>query len=154
MSNYLDTRDLYKRQCELQSLCDAVKDASDELAAHRALARPEDEAEAEEYDREIENLEEAHSGALAEFGDEEREELEELDNLESEVGSEWMHGETMIPEHRFNEYAEELAADTCDMKRADVWPFRHIDWEAASDELKQDYSEVEYQGATYLVHSC
>jgi hypothetical protein len=31
------------------------------------------------------------------------------------------------------------------------WPFRHIDWDAAADELREDYTsvDVEWDGSTY-----
>lgn len=150
--NYIDTRDLYKRQCELQSLKDALKEAQDELEEfdpERPNVAPDDGVWHEEKER----LEDAVESARSDFGEDEQEELEELDNLENEVGSEWRHGETMIPAHQFRDYAEELAADSCDMEQADIWPFRHIDWGAAAEELKQEYSEVEYQGTTYLFHA-
>ena len=105
----LDTRDLYKRKCELESLRDAVTTA--------------------------------------------REELEELETLENEI-SDFKHGETMIPENDFEDYARQFAEDIGAMEGVgDKWPCTCIDWERAARELAMDYSTVEYQGDTYLVRS-
>lgn len=62
---------------------------------------------------------------------------------------------TLIAEDDFEEYAEELATDLgyIDDEQGNRWPFNHIDWEAAADELKQDYTTVEYDGDTYYIRS-
>lgn len=61
---------------------------------------------------------------------------------------------TLIHETYFEDYARELA-DDCGMLDKDAgWPANHIDWDAAADELKQDYTTVEYDGATYFLRSC
>jgi hypothetical protein len=52
----------------------------------------------------------------------------------------------LIPESEFTDYARELAED-CGMVATDGgWPGRHIDWQAAADELRQDYTEYDYNG--------
>ena len=65
--------------------------------------------------------------------------------------SDWTYGATLIRESYFVTYAQELAEDIGAVKSDAEWPARHIDWEAAADELKQDYTEVEFDGVTYLV---
>jgi hypothetical protein len=58
---------------------------------------------------------------------------------------------TMIRESYFQEYAQELAED-CGMIQKDArWPNNCIDWGAAADALKGDYTTVEYEGVTYYV---
>lgn len=37
------------------------------------------------------------------------------------------------------------------LKGATEWPLRHIDWDAAAEELKQDYTSVEFDGVTYWI---
>jgi hypothetical protein len=78
----------------------------------------------------------------------------ELTSLSQEI-SEWHHGETMIPEDEFAEYAEELAKETSVIPEEafNRWPYTCIDWDDAADQLKQDYTEVKYQGTTYLVRA-
>jgi len=142
---YLDTRELYKRQCELAEELDSLK--YDVECAQEALEDNEDPDEQEDLVDKLDNAVSDLDIWQAEY----QEELDELNALEDEVGREWMHGETLIDEDEFTDYAEDLAADLHGDAVTDAaWPFSHIDWEAAADELKQDYSEVEYQGTTYL----
>ena len=144
--NTIDTRDLYKRQQELQSeletLQDAVSDAQEEYEAEYG-------PDAQGFSHEHQEAEKALSDWQSEY----QEELDELNALESEVGDEWMHGETLIDEDDFEEYAQELAEDISGMPRNQPWPFNCIDWEQAANELKKDYSSCEYQGNTYLFRS-
>jgi hypothetical protein len=136
---YLDTRDLKERQEELQILADAVQEAED------ALEECQDDEEREE-------LQKALDDAMADFGDDEKEELEELDNLESEI-PEWSDGNTLIPEDEFTDYVQEMISDIGDLPRNIPW-YIVIDWEATAENIKADYSTVEYQGETYLFRCC
>jgi hypothetical protein len=67
--------------------------------------------------------------------------------------SEWSHGEALIAEHYFTAYAEELAEDIGVLKCATEWPSRHIDWEAAAEKLKEDYTELTFGSTTYYARS-
>lgn len=89
-----------------------------------------------------------------EFSDEEWTELENLQAMAEEAGdtSDWQYGATLIRDSYFATYAQELADDLGEIP-VDHWPHRHIDWEAAADELKQDYTSVEYGSATYWIRS-
>lgn len=142
---YIDTRELYKRKCDLESLRDAVTEARDELAEHIKEETPDTEW-AERKDE----LEDALADAAEQFGTDEEAELEELEELESEI-SDFKHGETMIPESEFKDYAYNLATDVCEIP--DGWPCDCIDWERAAKELKYDYTVVTYQGDEYYVRS-
>ena len=170
----LDTRDLYKRQQELEDLKQTVETAAEELAeAEQELTEkkgvlaaleetPEDEttdAALEIASEEVADAESAVSDAQTnlddaniQFGEDEQTELAELDELESEVGREWKHGEQLIPEDYFENHARELADELgyMDNKATSSWPFTCIDWEQAAEELKQDYSQADYQGTTYF----
>lgn len=70
--------------------------------------------------------------------------------LRDEVGDEWRYGVVLIPEGSFVDYARELADDIGAIDRDAGWPTAHIDWEAAADDLKIDYIETDFRGATYL----
>lgn len=140
----LDTRDLNKRKEELESLRDALEEARKELA-DISLTLTGDEAE-----EAIEEAQEAVDSSLAYFGDDEAEELAELEELESQI-SDWRYGETMIPVDDFEEYARELAEDIGAINRDASWPFNCIDWEKAAKELAMDYTEVEYLGTLYYI---
>ena len=144
MSNYLDTRDLYKRQCELQDELDDLKEAAEDARIQFEEADGDQSDAFSDVKREaFEELEDW----LSDYG----EELEALNDLENEVGSEWMHGETLILEGEFKQYAMKLAEDLHGNAIRDAgWPFDCIDWEQAAEGLKMDYSSVDYDGETYL----
>jgi hypothetical protein len=79
-----------------------------------------------------------------------------LEEVRGEGGDEKWRGDWyplgFIRDSYFTKYAEELAKDVGDVpsKEEDIrWPFNCIDWEAAADLLKEDYSSVEIAGVTY-----
>lgn len=55
----------------------------------------------------------------------------------------------IIRDDYFPEYALELARDMGAISDSTEWPAMYIDWDKAADDLKQDYSSVEYEGTTY-----
>jgi hypothetical protein len=70
------------------------------------------------------------------------------DEAESYV-SDWKYGEVFISDDYFEDYARELAEDIGAIDRNAEWPLQYVDWEAAADALKQDYTEIEFDGVTY-----
>lgn len=76
-----------------------------------------------------------------------------LDDLKGYGGDEQWRGDwypiTLIADTYFETYAEELADDIGAINKDAAWPCNHIDWAAAAEALQQDYSTVEYDGATY-----
>ena len=161
MSNYLDTRDLYKRQCELQEELTDLEMERDDVqeavnTALEALNECEDAEEqefaADALNEETSALEDAEK-ALADWLEENKEELAALEDAENEVGREWMHGATLIHEDAFKDYAMDLADDLHGRDSAQSWPFNCIDWDQAADALRQNYTEVDFQGETYLFRS-
>jgi len=155
--NTLDTRDLYKRQCELESLRDALTEAQEALDAHKATPRPVDGTDTDDdmqdaYDEETDDLQAAVESAQEDFGGDEMQELEEIENIEG-YAADFTHGTEMIPIRDFEEYAEELASEIGAIDRDAKWPLSHIDWKAAAEELAQDYTEVSYLGIDYYVRS-
>lgn len=86
------------------------------------------------------------------FSDPEAAELESLKKLAAEGDGvdDWEYGACLIRDSHFIDYAQELAEDLEGSGiREAQWPYRHIDWERAADELKQDYTAVEFDGVTY-----
>lgn len=76
--------------------------------------------------------------------------------LEGQSVEDWQYGATLIRESYFVEYAKQLADDIGLMgpdywalDGTPQWPFTHIDWEAAAEDLKTDYSEYTFDGVTY-----
>ena len=75
---------------------------------------------------------------------------------EADCSPGWSYGEMLINEDYFTEYIEELINDCYDLPKefnSDGWPWRHmtLDYEAAADEARQDYTEVTFDGQTYYI---
>lgn len=88
--------------------------------------------------------------------DDDAEELRALESFAEELRGygDFEHGEALIRDDYFAEYAEELARD-CGMIKGDTtgWPLNCIDWERAADELKADYVSAEFGGVTYWMRA-
>lgn len=87
--------------------------------------------------------------------DEELAELAALVEVEKQAkGSpDWEHGEQLIRDSYFMTYVQELVDDCFEQPKGhdeSAWPWRHrtMDWEAAAEELKADYFDVEFRGVT------
>lgn len=64
--------------------------------------------------------------------------------------SDWRYGEQFIAETYFEEWAEQYASDVTDYDANETrWPYTHIDWKAAAEDLQQDYTEFELLGNTF-----
>ena len=127
--SYLDSRDLIERR--------------DELLAEKGVADLDDDD-----DDSAEVLDAV--GKLNGFTDEQQDELDELESVISEIGEDSADcGVTLIPESEFVEYAEELLKDCGELPR-DIPHYIVIDWEATADNIKQDYSDIDFEGKTYL----
>ena len=61
--------------------------------------------------------------------------------------------QALIAEDHFPAYAEELASDIGAIDSNASWPLTFIDWDAAADALKVDYSAVTLDGHEYLIRS-
>ena len=146
MSNYLNTRDLDKRLDELEALRDAVADAKVEL--QEAESDPEHHTEGSDAAELFNQAENALDSAIDDFGADEQKELAELEELESEV-SEWSDGNTLIPESEFTDYCRGLLEDLGTLPK-DLPSWVVIDWDATADNIRADYSTVDFQGETYL----
>lgn len=63
--------------------------------------------------------------------------------------SDWQYGEMIIAEWAFEDYARELADDIGAINTDSAWPASFIDWSAAADALKQDYTSADIDGTTW-----
>lgn len=94
----------------------------------------------------------------AEFEEDMVKYVELCDQLGCEADAEHLedHGNsyepTLIADDDFEDYARELAEDIGAAPSVG-WPGSYIDWEAAADALRQDYTTVEYDGTTYQIRS-
>lgn len=130
--------DVEEKEEAATDAADAVTDTGDEDAAQDARTAAEDARK-----------------ALKEWDEENAEELEALKAICEEGSgqcSDWEHGETLIREDYFTEYAEELVKEIGDMPR-EIPSYIEIDWEATADNLKADYSTIEIDGTTYYHRS-
>lgn len=90
--------------------------------------------------------------------DDEHPRLADLNDLESQLFTDMAdyasNEATMIPEEEFEDYAQDFAYDVGFAKRADDNPLHmYIDWERWADDLKIDYTEVTFDGQTYLLRA-
>ncbi len=94
-------------------------------------------------------------GVIVDWSEDEEEEYRALKGLEEEASQspDWRHGETLIRDDYFQEYAEELAEDIGAVNRNATWPNNFIDWEAAADALKQDYMSVTFGDLEYWIRA-
>ena len=84
--------------------------------------------------------------------EDEQAELTALEALRDEAegyAADWRYGETLIRDSYFEDYARQLAEDIGALDKCDTWPATCIDWKQAANELKQDYTSVEFDGVTY-----
>jgi hypothetical protein len=132
----IDSRDVIKRIEELE---DERQDLVD------ALEGVGEDAEAKE----------AATEALDEWDDDNGDELKSLKALAEEgenCGGDWAYGATLIRETYFVEYCIQMVQDIGDLPK-DIPGYLEIDWDKTADNLRQDYSEVDYDGETYLIRS-
>lgn len=135
----LDTRDLNDRKIELEGYRDALEEAKLAVETMSADIGADSQTLA------------ALEMAKLDFGEDEAEELAELEELESEI-SEWRHGETLILDCDFVEYVEDMLKDCGDLPKDIPW-YIAIDWQKTADNIAMDYSIVTYQGQDYYVRS-
>lgn len=82
-----------------------------------------------------------------------------LEELKGNGGDEKWRGDwypvTLISEDYFTDYIKDIIDDCYEMPKemnSGSWPYRHmtIDYEAAAEEAKQDYSEIDIGGTAYF----
>jgi len=145
----IDSRDVIERIEELEgekeALADAVSEAQDALDEAGDLAEnlTELQATAEAADTALDEWDQSDEG----------QELKALLALQDEAegySSDWKYGATLIREDYFPEYCQELVSDIGDLPK-DIPGYLVIDWDKTADNLKADYTEVDFDGTTYLV---
>lgn len=144
----IDSRDVIARIEELSEL----EAQERRLAELRALET--DPGVSDDEAAELASLREQAEEYGVGLDEDQTEELEQLRELASDGESnagDWKHGATLIRDSYFEEYAEQLADDIGAIDKDANWPVNCIDWEAAADELKIDYSTVSFGGVDYWV---
>ena len=154
----IDSRDVIARIEELRGglefLIEAFKDAEEDgreealKNLNEWLEEELDSEEAENFTGTQEDFEEwgKSSDAL---------ELLSLEKLaeEAEGSPDWRYGKSLIRDSYFTEYAEQFAEDIGADSRNMARPCTYIDWDAAADALKQDYTEVDFDGISYFLRA-
>ena len=138
----IDSRDVIARIEELTAERDTLQEAYDES---------ENESEAERIaQNELNTFNNSDDGK----------ELDILLKLQSEAegSSDWIYGEQLINEDYFTQYIEELINDCYERPKemnSGNWPYKHMtmNFEAAAEEAKQDYMEVDFNGNTFLIRA-
>jgi hypothetical protein len=90
---------------------------------------------------------------MDERDDDESQELKVLEALAEEAegyAADWQYGETLIRESYFVAYCQELVQDIGDLPK-DIPAYLVIDWEKTAENLKADYTEVDFDGVTYFI---
>jgi hypothetical protein len=89
----------------------------------------------------------------SELSDEDEQRWSELSDLDYEIGLATCEDRQAIPDCRFEEYAQQLAEDIGAISSDAQWPLNRIDWEAAADDLKMDYTQFSWDGSDYWVRT-
>lgn len=136
------------------SNCDGLIDSRDiterigELEIELESAH-EDEGTEKEFDEWLTDMAGSSDGTFQEPA----QELIDLRAFAEEAkgyAGDWLYGVSLIREEYFTEYCQELLADIGDLPR-DLPGYIVIDWEATADNLKVDYTSVDFAGEEYLV---
>jgi hypothetical protein len=147
--SYIDTRSLIEEREELQqTVLDAYNeefeaDFSDFDEITVALLG-DDLGEVDYTEEEIDRLND-----FKDLYSDELEQIEQINDLENEVGSEWEYGVTLIEGDDFEEYCKELVED-CGYISKDFPSWIEVDWSETANNMRVDYSEVEFRGTNYL----
>lgn len=133
----IDTRDLIEERDDLElTLVDSFNDDFPQY-------------EVEKFEEILLNEEEIQS--WVEYFQDDIDRLEELNKVLEEVYDS-QYGVTLIHEDDFDDYARELVEE-CGYITRDFPSWIEIDWLATADNVKLDYSSIEFEGETYLYRS-
>ena len=155
--NIIDSRDVISRIEELEVERDAFQTIL--TGTLETLADAQDDTSALD-EHEIAELKKAVRSAGDDLTNwdtsDDAEELRVLQLLDSEgrdASSEYVHGEPLIRDSYFEEYAQQLAEDTGAISSDLTWPKNCIDWERAAAELQYDYTTVNFDNEIYWIRS-
>jgi hypothetical protein len=130
--NIIDTRDLNTKLEEMEETVEYMISLKEEI----------NDAIEQEV---IIELQEEYNDLKEDF---DNEEYNELLNMKDEI-TEWENGVTLISEDSFVDYVMEMLVDIGDLPRDIPW-YIDIDEEKTAENIRVDYSCIEYQGIEYL----
>ena len=138
----IDTRDLVEKREELQT---NLVDSFNEYF----------ETKIGDFDELIEHIDNSDNEDVEEWRDDkvyDFEHIDEINELEDEI-SEFSFGETLILEDDFIEYCEDMLEDYYNLRDVPGFIKNNINWEGVASDLSVDYTNVTYQGVSYLVRA-
>lgn len=147
-ADIIDSRDVITRIEELESERDTLADAIPECERALEDSDASDETERDTLSEELD----AARNAVAEWDADNGDELTTLRAFASEGEgsfSDWYFGVALVRDSYFENYAQEFAEDIGAINRKTFWPHTCIDWKQAADELRHDYSCIDFDGVTY-----
>ena len=164
----IDSRDVIARIEELQDMKFDAEIARDEELQEAKEAREEEIADGAFNSENLKDIDSIpveedddvfYDGTpnLTEWGFDENdyEELAMLQELAGEASgyaTDWKYGETLIHEDYFVDYCRQLVQDIGDLpKDLPSYIENNIDWDGVADDLKMDYTSVNFGGETYYV---
>lgn len=115
----------------------------------RNIDNMEDVLDTRDIKERIEELESNRELAL----DNELETLQKLYQDCLDCSTDTKYGETLIRYSYFSDYVNELCED-CGYISKDFPCWIEIDWDATAQNVKQDYSVVDFDGIDYYIRSC
>ena len=96
-------------------------------------------------------FEEEEIESWKEYFEEELKEIEEIDDVENELGSEFEYGVTLVDVDDFEDYCEELMEEFGYINKDTPQLIKNnINYKGIAEDMKYDYTEVTYQGNSYL----
>ena len=132
--NILDTRDLAERR---EALKQEILDSFLENFPHY-----------EEMTESFEDIlfEEGEIQSWKEDFEDELKEIEEIDDVENELGSEFEYGVTLVDVDDFEDYCEELMEEFGYINKDTPQLIKNnIDYKGIAEDMKYDYTEVTYR---------
>lgn len=158
--NIIDSRDVIERIDELDTAADFAVESEQEELTFCLMTKSQYREETCAWLRSLGLNRTADETAEEHEADEglDAEELAELADLralrdQAEDCGDWDHGEALIHEDHFQDYARDMAADLGYVHDDRHWPYTCIDWEQAANDLRHDYTAVEFDGDTYYIRS-
>lgn len=164
----INSRDIIARHEELQderfSLVESLEEAKENFEDFLKVA-DEELKENDDFEDRCASFREAINDAqdaLNEFDQSfDRDELDLLTEVisQGEDSPDWSYGEGLIKDSYFTDYITDLINDCYELPKGMTsgdWPWRHMsmDYEAAAEEAKGDYTEINAGGETYWIRVC
>lgn len=142
----IDSRDVMAR---IEYLNDERTDLIDSLSEAQNAVDELDEDD--ECNYEVHSARDDADDELKRWDEENGEEFSSLRKLaeQGESLNDWVHGVTLIREDYFTDYSQELISGIGDLPK-DIPSYLVIDWDATAENLKVDYTDLDFDGVTYF----